>query len=146
MYILSHFIIYEKDSSSQLHLLEQLPLSLCTYPFFFFNFCFRKTGFGSGLPIFINSGVSLNLKVVTQQVSIPRLNPIKSVASTNFAISPFPFFKLGSSLWCPSSFLSFLLEPPNSLDTDSSYLEKVLSLIYYLSFFYRRLLCWSNQI
>ena len=52
---------------SQFHLLEQLPLSLCTYPFFtFWAFvCFWKIGFGSGLPIFINSGVSLNLKVIT---------------------------------------------------------------------------------
>ena len=44
----------------QLHLLEQLPLSLCTYPFFLFS----EKGFGSGLPIF-NSRVSLNLKVIT---------------------------------------------------------------------------------
>lgn len=47
--------------------LEQLPLSLCTYPFFgsrFLNPCFLKTGFGSGLPIF-NSRVSLNLEVIT---------------------------------------------------------------------------------
>lgn len=53
---------------SQLHLLEQLPLSLCTYPFLFSVYetlvCFNKTGFGSGSPIF-NSRVSLNLKVLT---------------------------------------------------------------------------------
>ena len=53
---------------SQLHSLEQLPLSLCTYPFLIFTFwtliCFRKEGFGSGLPI-VNSRVSLNLKVFT---------------------------------------------------------------------------------
>lgn len=92
---------------SQFHLLEQLPLSLCTYPFF--TFCpfvfFLKTGFGSGLPIFINSGVSLNLKVITQQVSIPRLNPIKSAASTNFAISPFCFeIRISFLLRCRSPF------------------------------------------
>lgn len=56
--------LYQRD---QLHLLEQLPLSLCTYPLFIFplNLCFRKRGFGSGLPIFINSRGSLNLKVLT---------------------------------------------------------------------------------
>ena len=45
--------------------LEQLPLSLCTYPFFaFWTRVFRKIGFGSGLPTFY-SRVSLNLEVTT---------------------------------------------------------------------------------
>ena len=61
--------------------IESLHLSFIYSPFW-------KAGVGSGLPIFINSRVSLNLKVLTQQVSILRLKPIKSVASTNFAISP----------------------------------------------------------
>lgn len=63
-----------RTQHSQPHLLEQLPLSLCTFPFFlfllseplFFAFFFqKKKGVGSGLPIFINSRVSLNLKVFT---------------------------------------------------------------------------------
>lgn len=97
---------------SQLHLLEQLPLSLCTYPFLFSVYetlvCFNKTGFGSGSPIF-NSRVSLNLKVLTWQVSIPRLNPIKSVASTNFAISPFLFCDQDHIMMPSPFFLSFIL-------------------------------------
>ena len=48
--------------------LEQLPLSLCTYPFplgsSLRTTCFSKKGFGSGLPIF-HSSVSLNLEVTT---------------------------------------------------------------------------------
>lgn len=68
------FLLILPAKYRQLHLLEHLPLSLCTYPFFFIIVClilwisprfFHKTGFGSGLPIFINSRVSLNLKVIT---------------------------------------------------------------------------------
>lgn len=70
--------------------IESLHLSFFSCRTLNLSFYFRKTGFGSGLPI-VNSRVSLNLKVITWQVSIPRLNPIKSVASTNFAISPFCF-------------------------------------------------------
>lgn len=61
--VLMKGFLYQRD---QLHFLEQLPLSLCTYPPFFpLNLCFRKRGFGSGLPIFFNSRGSLNLKVLT---------------------------------------------------------------------------------
>lgn len=123
---------------NQLHLLEQLPLSLCTYPLFnFLNFCFQKTGFGSGLPPFINSGVSLNLKVLTRRVSIPRPNLIKSVASTNFAISPLILREIQISLWCVYFFLSFILNSLNSLDTGflsrkSVFFSFLLSLTYFL--------------
>ena len=121
-------------SHNQLHLLEQLPLSLCTYPLFhFLNLCFQKTGFGSGLPPFINSGVSLNLKVFTWRVSIPRPNLIKSVASTNFAISPSFCVRFKFHCDVVYFFLSFILNSLNSLDTvPYSYLEKVFSFISYL--------------
>ncbi|RYR67723.1 hypothetical protein Ahy_A03g014116 isoform B [Arachis hypogaea] len=62
------FLSSRESKGRQLHLLEQLPLSLYTYPFFILAFLmfisFPKTGFGSRLPI-INSRVSLNLKVIT---------------------------------------------------------------------------------
>lgn len=44
---------------SQLHLLEQLPLSLCTYPFFFFTFVafvLRKQDLAQDCPFLLIPG------------------------------------------------------------------------------------------